>query len=99
MPTCGDHIIHPQYQGKHSLAYDLMNLPESHGSSYFKVRMSSSMPSSFGYHKPRKLAEKHLDVYKLMVDESSLARQSKASVMREVLIWATRLYTYIKKIV
>ena len=55
------------------LAYYLINLPEIHGSSYFEIKMSFLTPSSFGYHEPKKLAEKRLDFYKLMVEESLLA--------------------------
>ena len=76
-----------------------MNLPESYGSSYYKVRMSSLTPSSFSYHEPKKLVEKCLDVYEQMVEESLLARHSKVSTMREVLILAIQLCMYTKRIV
>ena len=61
--------------------------------------MSSLTPLSFGYHEPKKLVKKRLDVYTLMVEESSLAQHLKASVMRQVLILAMRLRIYMKKTV
>ena len=80
-------------------AYYSIYLPESYGSSYFEVRMSSSTPSNFGYHKLKKLVEKCLDVYELMVEESLLACHSKVFAMREVLILATQLCMYTKRMV
>ena len=77
----------------------LNEFTKSHGFSYIKVRMNSLMSSSFGYHKPKKLMEKHLDVYKLMEEESSLARHLKASVIKEVSISATRLFIHVKKMI
>ena len=73
MSICGDHMIYLHYYGKHMLAHYSMNLPKSHGSFYFKVKMSSLTPLSSSYQKPKKLAEKRLDIYKLMVEESLLA--------------------------
>ena len=57
------------------------------------------MPLSFSYHKLKKLVEKCLDFYKLMVEESSLAWHSKASTMREEVILAIWLRMYIKRMV
>lgn len=41
--------------------------------------MSSSTPSSFGYHEPKKQVEKSLDIYKLIKEKNSLTYNSKAS--------------------
>ena len=81
------------------LGYCLMNLLESYKSSYFIVKMSSLTPSRFGYYKSKKLAEKCLNIYKLMMKESSLAWHLKAFTMREISILATWLCMYIERMV
>lgn len=65
-----------------------MNSLESHGSSYFEVRMSFLISSNFGYYESKTQMEKRLDIYELMVEESLLAWHSKAFIMREISILA-----------
>lgn len=76
-----------------------MNLPKNYRFSYFKARISSSIPLRFSYYELKKPVENISDTYKLTLGENSLIQYSKTSTTRKASILAVRLRIYIKKMV